>query len=249
MSNDFFQAAPALTNQYQSDRLLRSYLKRALPSAHLAQAEKELDRLGARAAGDLLGWAEEAERNPPEHISFDAWGRRLDEIRVHAAWEKLAAAAAEEGIVATAYERKFGAHSRLVQFAKLYLYHPSSAFFSCPLAMTDGAARALELFGSEDLKKRAFTRLTSRDPATFWTSGQWMTERTGGSDVSGTSTVARPLGGDRYELHGTKWFTSATTSPMAMTLARIEGHPEGSRGLSLFYLELRDQEGRLRCTG
>ena len=33
------------------------------------------------------------------------------------------------------------------------------------------------------LKEKAFPRLTSRDPKTFWTSGQWMTERGGGSDV------------------------------------------------------------------
>lgn len=29
----------------------------------------------------------------------------------------------------------------------------------------------------------AFSRLTSRQPERFWTSGQWMTERQGGSDV------------------------------------------------------------------
>lgn len=29
----------------------------------------------------------------------------------------------------------------------------------------------------------AFSRLTSRDPELFWTSGQWMTEKRGGSDV------------------------------------------------------------------
>ena len=73
-----------------------------------------------------------------------------------------------------------------------------------------------------------------------------MTERTGGSDVSGTSTIAKPLEGDRYSLHGIKWFTSATTSQMAMALARIEGHPEGSKGLSLFYIELRDKSGQLQ---
>ena len=33
--------------------------------------------------------------------------------------------------------------------------------------------------------------LTARDPAQFWTSGQWMTEITGGSDVGLTQTVAR----------------------------------------------------------
>ena len=38
---------------------------------------------------------------------------------------------------------------------------------------------------SEDafIKDRAYSHLTSRDPSQFWTSGQWMTERQGGSDV------------------------------------------------------------------
>ena len=33
------------------------------------------------------------------------------------------------------------------------------------------------------LKEKVFMRLTSRDSENFWTSGQWMTERKGGSDV------------------------------------------------------------------
>lgn len=33
------------------------------------------------------------------------------------------------------------------------------------------------------LRERAYRHLTSRDPEVFWTSGQWMTERKGGSDV------------------------------------------------------------------
>jgi alkylation response protein AidB-like acyl-CoA dehydrogenase len=180
------------------------------------------------------------------HTPFDPWGRRIDEITMSPGWTHLARAAAEEGIVATGYERRFGAHSRLVQFAKLYLFHPSSAFVTCPLAMSDGAARALELYGDEELKKGPFRKLISRDPDDFWTSGQWMTEKTGGSDVSGTSTVARPGKDGWYRLEGVKWFTSATTSQMAMALARIEGHAEGSRGLSLFYLPVRDEAGRLQ---
>jgi alkylation response protein AidB-like acyl-CoA dehydrogenase len=73
-----------------------------------------------------------------------------------------------------------------------------------------------------------------------------MTERTGGSDVGRTSTVARCKEGDTYSLHGTKWFTSATTSQVAMTLARIDGAPDGSRGLSVFLIKLRDDDGMLR---
>src|SRR5690606_4112745 len=181
------------------------------------------------------------ERVIPVHIPYDPWGKRIDEIKVSDSWNQLHEIAAEEGIVAAGYERTQGEFSRLYQFAKLYLYHPSSAIYSCPLAMTDGAARLLELYGTEDMKERAYKFLTSRDPQTFWTSGQWMTERTGGSDVSGTSTIAKKEG-DQYKLYGVKWFTSATTSQMAMTLARIEGDEK----LSLFYLELRDKSGELQ---
>jgi alkylation response protein AidB-like acyl-CoA dehydrogenase len=79
----------------------------------------------------------------------------------------------------------------------------------------------------------------------MWTSGQWMTERIGGSDVGQTETVARREG-DGWRLHGTKWFTSATTADMALTLARPEGNPPGGRGLAIFYLELRDENGHLQ---
>lgn len=246
MQNDFFQSGPELTNQFRADPILPAYLKQKLPSAMWKTVEPELDRLGQRAVTDLWNAAIQAEAVEPVHKPFDPWGRRIDEIEMSAGWNHLSRAAAEEGIVATGYERKFGAHSRMVQFAKLYLFHPSSAFVTCPLAMSDGAARALELYGDDELKKGPFRNLISRDPEKFWTSGQWMTEKTGGSDVAGTSTIARPLGGDQYALHGVKWFTSATTSPMAMALARIEGHPEGSRGLSLFYIPVRDPQGRLQ---
>ncbi|HET7565301.1 MAG TPA: acyl-CoA dehydrogenase family protein [Gemmatimonadaceae bacterium] len=242
---DFFQSGPELGNQYLDDALLRAYLRRALPADVLAELEPEFERLGARVATDILALAEAAEAQLPRHVPFDAWGRRVDAIETSDAWRALDRISATEGLVAIGYERARGALSRVDQFVRMYLFGPSSATYNCPLAMSDGAARALELYGSDNLRARALTRLTSRDPARFWTSGQWMTERTGGSDVSGTSTIARCEGGT-YRLYGTKWFTSATTAQMAMTLARIEGAPAGSRGLSLFFVELRDADGRLR---
>jgi acyl-CoA dehydrogenase len=48
-----------------------------------------------------------------------------------------------------------------------------------------------------------------------------------------------------WRLYGRKWFTSAVTSQMALTLARPEGNPPGGKGLAMFYLEIRDAEGRL----
>ena len=207
--SSFFQDPPRLGNQYDDDRLLRSYLRRSLAPQVLADAEPGLRRLGARAAGEMIELAREAERTPPVHVPFDAWGRRVDEIRVSPAWRALHRIAAEEGIVATAYERTHEG-ARVRQFALLYLYHPSSAIYSCPLAMTDGAARALETEAQEELRREIFPHLVSRNPDEMWTAGQWMTERRGGSDVSGIDTVAKREGG-AFRLYVEKWFTSSTT--------------------------------------
>jgi putative acyl-CoA dehydrogenase len=242
---EFFQDPPRLGNQYDDDALLRAYLRWRLPPKMLAEIEPDLRRLGNRAATDILALGESAEASPPRHVPYDAWGRRVDRIETGDAWRELDHISATEGIVATAYERRHGAHSRIDQFARLYLFAPSSALYSCPLAMTDGAARFLEVHGDESTRS-VLAHLTSRDPNEFWTSGQWMTERTGGSDVGTTSTVARCEEGDTYRLYGSKWFTSATTSQVAMTLGRIEGTPAGSHGLSVFLINLRDNDGRLR---
>ncbi|MFL5557077.1 MAG: acyl-CoA dehydrogenase family protein [Gemmatimonadaceae bacterium] len=243
--SEFFQNAPRLGNQYDDDALLRAYLRWRLPAKMLADVEPDLRRLGQRAVADILSLGEAAEASPPRHVPYDAWGRRVDRIETSDAWRELDRISATEGIVATGYERAHGAHSRIDQFARLYLFAPSSALYSCPLAMTDGAARFLEVHG-DDATRPVFKHLTSRDPNQFWTSGQWMTERTGGSDVGGTSTIARCESGDTYRLYGSKWFTSATTSQVAMTLARIEGAQAGSQGLSVFLITLRDSDGMLR---
>ncbi|AHZ85407.1 hypothetical protein Bb109J_c2720 [Bdellovibrio bacteriovorus] len=247
---NFYQDGPQLSNTFRSDEALQKILKSLLPADAQKVALPHLEHLGERAVTDMLTWAQEAESQPPVHVPFDPWGRRIDDIKTSHGWKALEKVAAEEGIVATAYDRRFGAASRVYQMALLYLYSPSSAIFSCPLAMTDGAARALELYADADLKARVLPHLLSRDPKTFWTAGQWMTERTGGSDVSGTSTDAHPFTGTSefgatHSLHGTKWFTSATTSQMALTLARPDGAAPGSRGLSLFFLELRNDKGEL----
>lgn len=240
----FYQTGPELKNQFTDDQLLQEYLRLKLPKEVVAQIFPHLTEVGEKAATVLLDWALDAESNLPELVQYDPWGRRIDEIRLSQGWKNFEAFSAENGIVAAAYERKFAEFSRFYQMTLLYLFHPSSAVSSCPLAMTDGAARAIELYGDDSLKARAFKNLTDRNPKKSWTSGQWMTERTGGSDVGQTETVAKKTA-NGYELHGTKWFTSATTSQMAMTLARIEGSPAGSKGLSLFYLETRNEKGDL----
>jgi alkylation response protein AidB-like acyl-CoA dehydrogenase len=240
----FNQPAPRLGNQYDDDRVLRSYLRRRLPPDVLAAVAPALREMGELSGGALYELQLADRLNEPMLTQWDAWGERIDRIAVTPLWQRAERLAAEFGVVATAYERDYGPFSRPIQFALAYLFHPSTDVYTCPLAMTDGAARTLQLSGNRPLIDRALPRLTSRDPATFWTSGQWMTESTGGSDVGRSETIACREG-DGWRLFGRKWFTSATTSPMTLTLARPQGNAPGGRGLALFYLELRDDAGRL----
>jgi alkylation response protein AidB-like acyl-CoA dehydrogenase len=241
----FLQSPPALGNQYLTDRVLRSYLSRVLPPDVHRAIEPSLQAMGELAGGALYELQLADRTNEPTLTPWDAWGRRVDHIEVSPLWKRAAQIAVEHGLVALAYERAHAQHSRIHQLALAYLFDPSSDMYTCPLAMTDGAARTLLAHQNRMLIDRAVPRLTSRDPARAWTSGQWMTERTGGSDVGLSETVARGEGGE-WRLFGTKWFTSATTSQMALTLGRPEGNPPGGRGLALFYVETRDPRGALR---
>jgi alkylation response protein AidB-like acyl-CoA dehydrogenase len=241
----FFQDAPSLGNQYSANRLLRSYLQRTLPNDVRRSIEPELFEMGELSGGPLFALQQRFRTTEPKLVSWNAWGHRVDAIEVTPVWEQAARIAAERGVVATAYERKQGAYSRIHQFALAYLFDGSTEVYTCPLAMTDGAAKTLVAHRNRALIERALPRLTSRDPDAAWTSGQWMTERTGGSDVAISETVARKVG-EEWRLYGTKWFTSAITSQMALTLARPEGSPAGGEGLALFYLETRDEHGAPR---
>ena len=241
----FFQSPPELGNQWDADPLFRELLERMLPRELLSGLVPTLRELGELGGGELYRAQLADLANEPVLTQWDAWGHRVDHIELTPLWKRAQRMTAELGLVADGYAPEYGPHARVVQFAKNYLVQASLDVWSCPLAMTDGAARTLLDLENQALIDRAIPRLLSRDPALAWTSGQWMTERTGGSDVSRTETVAKK-DGDGFRLYGTKWFTCATTAEMALTLARPEGNPDGSRGLALFFVELRDAAGQLQ---
>lgn len=240
----FVQDPPRLHHLYRSDRPLRALLRHLLPAGVLESCEVSFDRLGELGAGPLYRMQLDDRLNEPRLVPWDAWGNRIDRITPTPLWREAERLAVEHGLIADAYEQAFGMHARIVQFAKVYLFAASTDIYSCPLAMTDGAARALLDAGNEQLVARAVPHLTSRDPDRFWTSGQWMTEAVGGSDVGASQTVAR-RDARGWRLYGRKWFTSAVNAQVALTLARPDGNPSGGRGLALFYLETRDEHGAL----
>ena len=239
---NFVQAAAQLADPYRDDRVLQSWLARVLPDEQRHAAEPDFIALAQYAQ---FTYARQTGTMPsePTLTQWDVWGNRVDRIELTETWREGPAFAAKHGLVADGHDRALGEFARVQQFAKVYLYHAASAFYSCPLAMTDGVATALRDASNTALRERVLPRLLSRDPATFWISGQWMTENAGGSDVAMSETTARRESDGAWRLDGRKWFTSAINAEFALALARPEGNPAGADGLALFGVETRDADG------
>ena len=238
----FVQSAPQLADPYRDDRVLQSWLARVLPESQRHAAEPDFIALAEYAQRT---YARQLATTPGEPVltHFDVWGNRIDRIELTETWREGPAIAAKHGLVTDGHDKSLGKFARVQQFAKVYLYHAASAFYSCPLAMTDGVAATLRDAPNAVLRDRVLPHLLSRDPATFWISGQWMTENVGGSDVGNSETSARRDADGTWRLHGRKWFTSAINAEFALALARPEGNPAGADGLALFGIETRNAEG------
>ncbi|SKB42202.1 acyl-CoA dehydrogenase family protein [Luteibacter sp. 22Crub2.1] len=239
----FVQHAPQLAHPFQHDRVLQAWLAQRLPAERAAAVRPDLDALGEYA---VMAW-ERRNRTPrtePVLTSWDAWGNRVDRIALTPAWEEGPGITTRHAVLASGHEASPWA--RVEEFFRVYIYHVSSEFYCCPLAMTDGAATAIRASGNAALIERALPHFLSRDPASFWLSGQWMTETPGGSDVGRTETVARQDTDGQWRLYGRKWFSSAVVGEAALALARPEGAGPGTAALGLFYVETKDDHGAWR---
>ena len=108
------------------------------------------------------------------------------------------------------------------------------SFALCPL-LTDGAIEALLTAGSDALKTTYLEKLVTGE----WTGTMNLTEPQAGSDLALVRTRAEPQGDGTYKVFGTKIFITYGEHDMAenivhLVLARVQGAPEGVKGISLF---------------
>ncbi|KAM5352397.1 hypothetical protein ACJ41O_005120 [Fusarium nematophilum] len=262
----FFQKPPVLENQFYDDTTYQRCFKLFLPQHVIQKVEAEVATLGKEVLSDqVFAWITDAEQNKP-HLKGsgrDVFGQWRGDLVTGEGWRGLQDFGLSHGFVAAGYDTPYGPFSRAYQFLRLHLWTASCANVTCPSAMQDGAARLLQTHLSNPelaskltaeqtrVFENAFRHLISRDPAYAWTSGQWMTERTGGSDVSLTETTAVyqptasvqlasksegiPLG--PWSINGFKWFSSATDSRMTVLLART-----AKGGLSTFLAPMRKHD-------
>jgi len=228
-------------NFFRADPNLAFVCETVMAPDVLERARPELDAMGATAGGELDALAADADRNPPALRAFDAGGRRVDEVVFHPAYREMERLAfCRFGLAAMSHrEGVLGWPTRVphvVKYALSYLFAQAEFGILCPVSVTDSTSRMLRWFGSEELKARYLPGLTSTDPVTLRQGTQWMTERTGGSDVGASTTRAARDAGGTWRLYGEKWFCSNANADMAITLARPEGAPAGTRGLGMFLI-------------
>jgi alkylation response protein AidB-like acyl-CoA dehydrogenase len=185
-------------------------------------AEDVLDPINRE--GDLEGarWTAEGVRMP---ASFrDAYRRFVEggwsQLRAQAQWGGQGAPA----VIGTAVEELWAS--------------ANLAFKLCPM-LTQGAIEAIEHAGSGQQKARFLPKMVAGE----WTGTMNLTEPQAGSDLGAVRTRAVPEG-DHYRLFGQKIFITYgdhdyTANIVHMVLARIDGAPPGTRGISLFIVPKR----------
>jgi len=123
-------------------------------------------------------------------------------------------------------------------------------FALCPM-LSMGAIEAIERHGSDELKRDYLPKIVSGE----WPATMNLTESQAGSDVGALKTRAEPVGDGSWRLTGTKIFITYGDHDLSdqiihMVLARTQGAPEGTRGISLFLVPKLLPDGSpndLRC--
>src|SRR3984957_19818427 len=234
-------------NFYRADPALTDLLRIHLPDALLRHIEPHLDRLGTLAGGHLDECARLADRHVPELHQRDRFGRDAQWIEYHPAYRELERAAfGEFGIHAMSLRKGIlgwpQTYPVVAKHAFTFLFNQAEFGLGWPINVTDGCAKLLSRFGDETLKSKYLDGLTQTDMSRLTQGGQFMTEKEGGSDVGKLTTTAVQEG-DHWRLSGEKWFCSNADAEVVMLLARPQGAEGGTRGVGLFLMPRRLDDG------
>ena len=240
-------------NFFTIDRAFQDLLSLYMEPDLLRAMTPHFERLGELAGNRLDALAMIADKHPPVLQPRDRFGRDEDWIDYHPSYREMEKIAFEDfGMHAMSHRAGvlgLGAPAHpLVKYGITYLFVQAEFGLMCPVSVSDTSNFIIKRFGSEPLKRLLLDRLLSQDPAVMLKGTQFMTEKAGGSDVGAIETAAEQVGVgadgvERWKLHGQKWFCSHADADVAVLLARPRGAPPGTKGLGMFALPRRLEDG------
>src|SRR5690349_6975592 len=240
-------------NFWTIDRGFQDLLSLYLESGLLKQMTPHFERLGALAGNRLDELAQTADKHPPVLQPRDRFGRDEDWIDYHPAYSEMEKIAFDDfGMHAMSHRAGVlgltaPAHP-LVKYGITYRFVQAEFGLMCPVSVSDTSNFIIKRYGSGALKKLLLDRLLSQDPKVMLKGTQFMTEKAGGSDVGAIETEAERIGVgadgvERWKLYGQKWFCSHVDADVAVMLARPRGAAPGTKGLGMFALPRRLEDG------
>jgi alkylation response protein AidB-like acyl-CoA dehydrogenase len=142
----------------------------------------------------------------------------------------------QDGWTAAARDPEFGGQGfpHMMRIVINDLMYGACQSFNMAPSLTHGAAHLIESFGTKTLKEQYIPRMFDGT----WSGTMCLTEANAGSNLAALQTTAYPEA-DHYKIKGSKIFISwgdhnLTDNIIHLVLARIDGAPEGVKGISLF---------------
>ena len=158
------------------------------------------------------------------------------------AWQKTY----ESGFKSLVVPAEFGGQGapRVLAALTTELTSGSNTAFDMYPGLTIGAADLIEAFGTPEQRERYCGKMFGGE----WAGTMCITEPQAGSDVGAATSFAKRNADGTYSITGTKLFISGgdqdlTENIVHMVLARTEGAPKGTKGLSLFIVPKRRVTG------
>lgn len=175
---------------------------------------------------------------PPGLETYDRNGEVVNRVVLNRWYDEQHQELYRRGIIGLPCTEKA---PHLLTFAMGYVLAQADISLHCPVTLTGAVAYVLSSHAPDVVRQKFLCDVVRMDGLAK-TGGTWATEQHGGSDVGATTTTAIPRG-DRFALHGLKWFTSNANSGLALATARPEGAASGTAGLGLYLVPSHLEHG------
>ena len=176
---------------------------------------------------------------PPALETYDRNGEVVNRVVANRLYDQQHQELYRRGIIGLPYAEQA---PHLLTFAMGYVLSQADISLHCPVTLTGAVAYVLGSHAPDAVRQQFLYDVVRMDGLAK-TGGTWATEQHGGSDVGATTTTAVQHG-DRFALHGLKWFTSNANGGLALATARPEGAASGTAGLGLYLVPSHLEDGR-----